>query len=225
MSFLIDFHSHIKTPNAIYCTAFPSLGGSACNSCCDSPLMHCEGLLPQYWNEERFRSLLEILKEPNIQLGEVGIDKRFVKLIPLEKQYSNLVIMLQYAKKYGKKVVIHSVQATEITIKAIQQASLEPFNILWHNFTGSKETAKLLNKLGVVISISPRFKSDLKAICEANPAWGLETDFEGKDILQYNKILKTLYSTVAEQLSLTVDKVREHCNGQAEAFTNKPIPW
>ena len=82
-----------------------------------------------------------------------------------------------------------------------------------------------MNKLGVIISISPRFKGDLKAICDANPAWGLETDFEGKDILQYNRTLETLYLTVAEELSLTVNEIKEHCNGQAKAFTNKPFPW
>jgi len=222
MSFLVDFHSHIKTPNSIYCTAFPSLDISFGEK---SSIMHCEGLLPQYWKDENLTKLLELLKDPNIQLGEVGIDKRFVQLISLDKQFVNLTTMLQYAKIHKKKVTIHSVQATEITIKAIKEVSLEPFSILWHNFIGSKETAKQLEKLGVIISISPRFHGDIKAICEANPAWALETDFEGSNIIQYNSILEKLYSTVANSLSITLEEVKEHCNGQAKAFTNKSLPW
>lgn len=223
---LIDFHSHFPAPNAIVCTAFPSIDDASQQAASPEkrPLMRFEGLLPQYWSIERWKTLKICLHESDIHLGEVGMDRRFAGIIPLDKQFGNLLMMLQYARSLRKKVTIHSVHATEPTIRAIKEAGLPAFSVLWHGFTGSKETAELLYRLGVVVGIGPRFHGNLPAIAEANPAWVLETDYEGTVENQYNETLSSHYVSVAAKLGMTLDEVKEHCYGQAQAFADKPIP-
>ena len=223
MPVLVDFHSHFSTPSAMVCTAFPS-------ECLDlkkdaRALMHFEGLLPQYWKSGSWEVLKSYILDPDIHLGEVGMDRRFVCEISLEQQFENLITMLKYARLLGKKVTIHSVQATEPTIRAIKEAGLPAFSVLWHGFTGSKETAAQLYRLGVHVGIGPRFHGDLSAIAAANPAWVLETDYEGMDENQYNEILSSHYASVAGRLGMALDEVKEHCYGQAQAFADKPLPW
>lgn len=186
--------------------------------------MYFEGLLPQYWSIERWEVLKTCLLEPGIHLGEVGLDRRFAGAVPLDRQFENLTMMIRYAYSLGKKVTIHSVQATELTIRAIKEASLPSFSVLWHGFTGSKDTARQLYDSGVLIGIGPRFHGDLPAITTANPSWVLETDYEGTDENQYNEILSSHYASVAETLGVALDEIKEHCYGQAQAFANKPVP-
>lgn len=186
--------------------------------------MYFEGLLPQYWSIERWEVLKTCLLEPGIHLGEVGLDRRFADAVPLDRQFENLTMMLRYAYSLGKKVTIHSVQATELTLKAIKEVSLPAYSVLWHGFAGSRETAAQLHRLGVLLGIGPRFHGDLPAITTANPAWVLETDYEGTDENQYNEILSSCYASVAKRLGMALDEVKEHCYGQAQAFADKPIP-
>lgn len=188
--------------------------------------MHFEGLLPQYWNNERFEALKRILiGRPSINLGEVGIDRRFATQRPLSQQFKDLIEVLSYARSLGKKATIHSVHATEATINALKEASMPCGSVLWHGFSGSKETAMQLRRLGVLIGIGPHFRGDLKSIVAANPAWVLETDYEGTDENQYNGILTAHYRSVAQGLGMSVEEVKEHCRGQAEAFADKQISW
>ena len=164
MTDLVDFHSHFPTPNAIVCTAFPPIGdvSQQDTSSKERTLMYFEGLLPQYWSIERWEVLKTCLLEPGIHLGEVGLDRRFTGDVSLDQQFENLITMLQYARSLHKKVTIHSVQATELTIRAIKEASLPSFSVLWHGFTGSKETARQLYDSGVLIGIGPRLLGFLK---------------------------------------------------------------
>lgn len=219
---LVDFHSHFPSPNAMVCTAFPLESHALQKDA--QPLMRFEGLLPQYWSIGRWEILKTHLLESDIHLGEIGLDRRFAGAVPLDRQFENLTMMIRYAYSLGKKVTIHSVQATELTIRAIREASLPSFSVLWHGFTGSKETARQLYDSGVLIGIGPRFHGDLPAITTANPSWVLETDYEGTDENQYNAILSSHYASVAETLGVALDEIKEHCYGQAQAFANKPVP-
>ena len=222
MTDLVDFHSHFPTPNAIVCTAFPLESHALQKDA--QPLMRFEGLLPQYWRIGRWEILKTHLLESDIHLGEIGLDRRFAGAVPLDRQFENLTMMIRYAYSLGKKVTIHSVQATELTIRAIKEASLPSFSVLWHGFTGSKETARQLYDSGVLIGIGPRFHGDLPAITTANPSWVLETDYEGMDENQYNEILSSCYASAAKRLGMALEEVKEHCYGQAQAFADKPIP-
>lgn len=236
-----DFHSHILTPNAIFCTAkpistHPDIVASATANIHNTPLLYCQGLLPQYWTNEEKEKLLLALEDPKVHLGEVGLDKRFQNQIPLQQQEENLLTMLQYATKHEKIITIHSVQATERTINILKQAILKPWKTIWHGFNGSVETAAILYKMKVFISIGPRFMQNLKELAKAHPNFALETDYEPhvpRDLNQpsefhspsefnqtYTSILQTHYQNCATCLEWTVENLKEHCYGQAQTLTH-----
>lgn len=245
-----DFHSHILTPNAIFCTAKPissqpDIVASSTANIHNTPLLYCQGLLPQYWTTEEKEKLLLNLEDPKVHLGEVGLDKRFQNQIPLHQQEENLLTMLQYATKYEKIITIHSVQATERTINILKQAQLQPWKTIWHGFNGSVETAAILYKMKVFISIGPRYlgpqigprnKQNLKELAKAHPNFALETDYEPNapseshapsefhqpsELNQtYTSVLQTHYQNCATCLEWTVEDLKEHCYGQAQTLTH-----
>lgn len=236
-----DFHSHILTPNAIFCTAkpissHPDIVTSATANIQSTPLLYCQGLLPQYWTNEEKEKLLQALEDPKVHLGEVGLDKRFQNQTPLQQQEENLLTMLQYATKHEKIITIHSVQAIERTINILKQAKLKPWKTIWHGFNGSVETAAILYKMKVFISIGPRFKQNLKELAKAHPNFALETDYEPNQpsefhqprepnqpselIQTYTSILQTHYQNCATCLEWTVEDLKEHCYGQAQTLTH-----
>lgn len=227
MHMFVDFHCHFPTKNAIYCTAKPQPIATPeleNGNQTQTPLLYCQGLLPQFWTEKEQAKLLNLLEDPYFQLGEVGIDKRFQTSIDLQKQEENLLTMLQFASEHEKIITIHSVQATERTLKALQQVS-QNWKTIWHGFTGSLETAEILYKRGIFLSVGPRFlqhpqKYSLKDLAKAHPNFVLETDYEGCDQKQYNDLLENHYLNCAQQLGWNLEDLKEHCYGQAQTLTN-----
>lgn len=222
---LLDFHSHYLANNAIYCTAKPEPQIETAQNLKVTTFLYCQGLLPQFWTPEAQESLTQNLQSPNIQLGEIGLDKRFQNQMSLQEQEENLLTMLQYATKLKKIVTLHSVQATELTIKVLQQVQLKPWKTIWHGFNGSIETAELLYKMKIFISIGPRYKKyNLKELAKVHPNFVLETDYEETNqtlINQtYTSILQSHYQNCATQLEWTVEDLKEHCYGQAQTLTN-----
>ncbi len=224
----IDFHCHYVVNNAIYCTARPNAIEDTTKA-----FLYCHGLLPQYWTSPNKETLIQNLQKPNIQLGEAGLDKRFQHQISMQTQEENLLTILQYATKHEKIITIHSVQATERTIDVLKQTKPKPWKTIWHGFNGSLETAELLYKMGVFISIGPRYnKQNLKELAEVHPNFVLETDFEpqcqesesqqsqAQTLQNYTSILQTHYQNCALQLKWTVEDLKEHCYGQAQTLTN-----
>lgn len=209
-----DFHSHFLSPNAVYCTAQPM------SLTPQESLLYCQGLLPQFWTKEKQEELLTNLKTSKLHLGEVGLDKRYQQVLDLKEQEENLLTMLQYAKTADKIVTIHSVQATELTINLLKLVNLKPWKTIWHGFTGSKETAQILFKMGIFVSIGLRYRGNLKELSNVHPNFVLESDYEGYDQTQYNCILQAHYQKCAEQLEWTTEKLKEHCFGQAQTLTN-----
>lgn len=230
----IDFHCHFLSSNAIYCTAQPVSRQALPIQ--QQPFLYCEGLLPQYWTVQKQEMLVHNLQAPasilrphhfgEVNLGEVGLDKRFQAKVSLQEQEENLLALLKEAKRLDKLVTIHSVQATERTINVLMKAQLKPWKTIWHGFNGSLETAQILYKLGVFISLGPRSigprvpKQDLKALAKVHPNFVLETDYEGADQTQYNNLLQEHYQNCATQLGWSLEKLKEHCYGQAQTLTN-----
>lgn len=230
----IDFHCHFLASNAIYCTAQPV--SRQVLPIRQQPFLYCEGLLPQYWTAQKQEMLVHNLQAPasilrphhfgEVNLGEVGLDKRFQTQVSLQEQEENLLALLQEAKRLDKIVTIHSVQATERTINVLKKAQLKPWKTIWHGFTGSLETAQILYKLGVFISLGPRGlgprspKQDLKDLAKVHPNFVLETDYEGTDQNQYNNLLQEHYQNCATQLGWRLEELKEHCYGQAQTLTN-----
>ena len=185
---LIDFHSHHASPNSIICNADAS---EPANS---TALMTCAGLLPELWTQERQRQLFNLLdSEPELQMGEVGLDRRFDGILPMERQTAILKEEIAFAISRNRCISLHCVRATKPMLDILSGLKYRPYSILWHGFTGSPETAAELKKLKVILSIGPRFTGDINELLAANPLIVPETDYEGSDDTEHQEILRNQY--------------------------------
>ena len=211
---LIDFHSHFPSPSALVCTASPSIGApSAC-------LMRFEGLLPDRWSEARQGELFSLLlSDSSIHMGEIGLDKRFVQTVPMQRQADILRQELSFAFSHERCVSLHCVHATGLMIDILSEFSYRPFSILWHGFTGSPETAARLHTLGVIVSIGSRFSGNLGDIVKANPYTVPETDYEGTDPEAYSSILRARYEHFSTELGMPMEELKASCQSIYNSFS------
>ena len=184
---MFDAHCHFNSEDSIVCSA---------------------QLLPQYINYPFDMALAGI--------SEVGLDSRFTQRVSMQKQIETLNSILVHAKENRIPVSLHCVRATGTMINLLQKIQPEKGYCLWHGFTGSVETARQLEKLGVLVSIGPRFKG---SVADLN-YFVIETDYEGTSASEHESILKGLYQKCSEELGMSVEKLEEVCNERAAAFKN-----
>ena len=185
---LIDFHSHFASSDSIVCNADASEPAQS------TALLTCAGLLPQLWTKERQQQLFNLLdSRPDLQMGEVGLDRRFDGILPMEKQTAVLKEELAFAIARCRCISLHCVRATKPMLDILSELKYRPYSILWHGFTGSPETAAELKKLKVLISIGPRFTGNIDELLKANPLIVPETDYEGSDESEHQVILRNQY--------------------------------
>jgi len=184
---MFDAHCHFPAENAIVCSA---------------------KLLPQYINYPFDMSLIGV--------SEAGLDDRYDFRIPMEKQVDILERILNYAKLNRIPVSLHCVRATGAMVKLLKKIRPDEGYCLWHGFTGSMETARQLEKLGVLVSIGPRYKGSVKDL----KYFVIETDYEGTDASEHDAILEGLYRKCSEELGISMDYLEEICSARAKAFKN-----
>ena len=185
---LIDFHSHHPAPYSVICNADASEPGR------NTALLSCAGLLPDQWNEERQQKLFDLLSAgSDLQMGEVGLDRRFESILPMDRQIEILRQELAFATEKNRCISLHCVRATKPMLDILKELDFRPYSILWHGFNGSPETAGELKKLKVLLSIGPRFKGDISLLLSANPFVVPETDYEGSDDAEHRAILQRQY--------------------------------
>ena len=199
---LIDFHCHYPSPNALVCTAEPRKEPPKAFK------LRFEGLLPDRWTQQKQQDLYDlILSDKTIQMGEIGLDKRFNDIIPIQKQADILRAELTFAIENNRLVSLHCVHSTGLMLEILEEFKYRPFSIIWHGFTGSSETAARLYKLKVIISIGPRFKGCIRDIFTANPYTVPETDYEGTSEKEYQSILKAQYDRFSSELNMTAEEI------------------
>ena len=193
---LIDFHSHFYNADSIVCNA------DASEPARKPALLRCVGLLPDLWSPEKQNQLFDLLNEDeNLQLGEVGLDRRFEGILPMDMQITVLRQELEFAIGKGRCVSLHCVHATKPMLDLLGELSFRPYSILWHGFSGSNETAAQLAKLKVIISVGPRYKGDVLQLIKTNPYTIPETDYEGSDEAEHQEILQKRYLLFPENYS------------------------
>ena len=200
----VDFHSHLSDPYSIVCTDDATVPSSG--------LVRCAGLLPGKWTRQRQEKLIRVLEaDSDLQMGEVGLDKRFTDTLPLSEQAEILSHLLNEAKRLQRSVCLHCVRATGPMLDILRSSCLRPFSVLWHGFSGSVETASELGKLGVIISVGTTFKGNLKELYKADPALVPETDYTGEDPKQHSIILEQRYSYFSQALGMSANDLEAHC--------------
>ena len=193
---LIDFHSHFASANSIVCSADASEPAQS------TALLTCAGLLPQLWTRERQQQLFDLLDtRADLQMGEVGLDRRSEDILPMERQTAILKEEIAFAISRDRSISLHCVRATKPMLDILSELKFRPFSILWHGFTGSPETAAELEKLKVLVSLGPRFAGDINELLAANPLIVPETDYEGSDESEHQIILRNQYFRFPEDYS------------------------
>lgn len=199
---LIDFHSHHPAPYSVICNA------DASGPARSTALLRCAGLLPNLWTEERQQRLFDLLEaESDLQMGEIGLDRRFETLLPMNRQAEILRQELSFAIEHGRCISLHCVHATGLMLDILKKLDFRPYSILWHGFTGSPETANELKKLNILLSVGPRFRGDVKQLLTVNPFIAPETDYEGSDDTEHQEILLKQYLRFPENYEEKATKI------------------
>ena len=182
---MFDAHCHFKSEDSIVCSA---------------------QLLP---------SMVELPPDYSlVGVSEIGLDKRFVDRIPMEEQVSILSSLLYYAKMKRIPVTLHCVHATQLMVDTLKSFGNWEWRAMWHGFTGSKETAAMLEKMGVLVSIGPRFKG---SVSDLGP-FVIESDYEGDSETERLGILSGVYNSVSIELGVNVEALDNLCRSRASAF-------
>ncbi len=112
---------------------------------------------------ERIKELA--LKNPKVKaIGEIGIDYHYDGCAPREKQISCFERQLDMAAELGLPAVIHDRESKGDVLKILKEKNVS--NAVMHCFSGSAETAKVLVKMGLMISFTGviTFKNARKAV-------------------------------------------------------------
>lgn len=112
------------------------------------------GIFPLDTNNitNEYEVLEEALKNKKIKaVGEIGLDYH-VDFVDKEIQKEHFIKQIQIANKYQVPFIVHMRDATNDTIEIIEKYAQT--KILIHCFSGSKETAKRLLKMGAYISFA-----------------------------------------------------------------------
>ena len=185
---LIDFHSHHPASNAIVCTADAAEPAKA------PAILRCAGLLPDCWTAKKQDLLFDLLESrKDLQMGEIGLDRRFESILPMDRQTEILKQEISFAAAMERCISLHCVRATKPMLDILKELRFRPYSILWHGFTGSPETAAILGKLKVLISIGPRFSGEISELLKVSPFIVPETDYEGSDDSEHKEILRKQY--------------------------------
>lgn len=104
------------------------------------------------FKEEDYQKLEAILKNDEIiALGEIGLDYHWDDVCK-EDQKAGFIRQILLANKYHKPILIHMREATQDTLTILKEYAKTPF--LMHCFSGSKEVAKEVLKMGGYISFA-----------------------------------------------------------------------
>lgn len=177
---MFDAHRHLTSKkeihDALYCTShqeqwtmvenLPSPAIGALGALGDRPLPSIAALA------------LALEKNSLLQVGEIGLDKRFGDL---EGQQKFLLEALDLAFSMQRSVTVHVVQSDGRFLSCLDQGGDRLPPILWHGFTGSVETARVAAGKGCILSLAPgiehtRIASRLKEL--SSLSFAIETDYD-----------------------------------------------
>lgn len=104
------------------------------------------------YNEEAEKELIKLWNHPkNLAIGEIGLDYHY-DYSPREVQKEVFIRQMELARQLGKKVIIHSREATEDTLNILKM--FPDVKGVLHCYSGSLETAKILIKMGYHLSFT-----------------------------------------------------------------------
>ncbi len=131
-------------------------------------------------SEEDLKKIEELLSEPEVcALGEIGLDYHY-DFSPRDVQKEVFYKQLKIAEKTGVPVIIHDREAHADCVEAV--LAFPKVRGVFHSFSGSAETARILQRAGWYLSFSGpvTFKDARKTVeavaATANDRLLVETD-------------------------------------------------
>lgn len=225
---------------AIVATSAPAQWANFTMSPLPDNIKPCFGLIPQdavqlYRTHNGVENEIEALRallcsHTTAGIGEIGVDYRYTKHIPLDRQLNVCQQLLHCAQEYGRPAILHVVGSDGSMVALLKRMKLS-IPLLWHGFLGSIETARELNNLGCTISIAPsvwRNGTKLQGrLSTLNIPVLLETDYPyhyrlpGEPLLAYKQVLESHYVRFSRAIGITVEELEARCDGYASVFTNQ----
>lgn len=154
--------------------------------------------------------------DPNmLAVGEVGLDYR-PQFAPREAQLRLFEQQISVAEIYGKPLILHSVEATELMQALIRGVSVP---VVLHGFARSVATARQWIKSGAYLSFGARLLHS-QALAEALRSIPMDRIFFESD--QWEGSVESIYSVAAAILDINEQKLREMVFSNFErVFINK----
>ncbi|MGB4405626.1 MAG: TatD family hydrolase [Sphaerochaeta sp.] len=165
-------------------------------------------------------SMLEA--HPLLQIGEVGLDKRFGDL---EGQKKFLLGALDLAFSMNRSVTVHVVQSDGFFLSCLDQAGKRLPPVLWHGFKASIETARAAAKHGCILSLGPqiaRAKVAYRLEEFSSISFAIETDYEQEK--PYLQALEAQYELVGRLMHKDRESLIRNNHAKRAILTNNAPP-
>ncbi len=224
---MFDAHRHLsgekETYDALYCTSYQGEWSGVTNL--PHPAIGAIGALANRTLPPIDEMALHLESHPHLQIGEVGLDKRFGDM---EGQQRFLLATLDLAFELGRSVTVHIVQADALFLSCLEQAGTHLPPILWHGFTGSLETAKIAAGKGCIISLGPGIEHTrlAKRLGELlSSCFAIETDYE--NTLRERPYIQTLqeqYALIGRLMQMDRETLIRNNHAKRTILTNNTPP-
>lgn len=173
---MFDLHRHLSSASPSHACFYATSRKEEWETVIHAPY-GAIGLLPSQLpaGVEELHALL--VAHPHLQIGEVGLDRRFPHP---DRQESFLKELLRVAVELERSVTLHCVRREGRLLEILRGMERLP-RLLWHSFGGSYEVAREAARLDIILSYGPRLKHS-KLSGEGKRLtrlpFGLESDYE-----------------------------------------------
>ncbi|MFA6689449.1 MAG: TatD family hydrolase [Sphaerochaetaceae bacterium] len=182
---------------------------------------------------ERMERILD--HAPSVQIGEVGLDRRFQDAAPIAAQREFLVDALELGYRRHRSVTLHIVGNERILFDILQAKRGRLPLMIWHGYTGSVETAKRFVATGGILSFGPslwrphlKLAARLAELRDMPFVW--ETDWpegwlpEPWRQLPYEEMLSAHASRLAAAMDTNEERLEERIDAIGTLLTNQQTP-
>lgn len=173
-------------------------------------------------------------RRPFHAVGEMGIDLYWDKTF-IKEQQDAFLIQCEWAKEFNIPIVIHSREATDLTIDLVREVKDEQLHGIFHCFTGTVEQAEKIMELGFYLGIGGVLtypKAELDKVLEAITLdyIVLETDapylppvpHRGKR--NESAYIKLIAEKLAAVKGMTLEQIAAITTANAQRIFNQKVP-
>ncbi len=173
------------------------------------------GIYPSEINKNNLEGIKKILARIDhpFFFGEIGMDKKFKKIIPLGKQKEVLEFFLKLAKDYDVPVNLHSRYAWRNVLDLVLKYDLD--KVIFHWYTGPNEILEeIIGKnyfitLNLAIKIQPIQKEILEIVPLKNLLPESDGPYDYRGIRLEPKTLLEFYEIVSERRNIDIISLAE----------------